>query len=76
MVAVTYSQFFSWLWGFEKTGQRASRVMVGLLLLGCCYVFAVIALAVFWGGGVFQMDPHPWEWLDVVSTLIRLAIEE
>ncbi|KAI9711168.1 MAG: hypothetical protein M1828_001954 [Chrysothrix sp. TS-e1954] len=69
LTALTYSQFFPRLWGFRGgVGQRASRLMLGLLLGGICSVGAVVVIVASHSSHS-DVDPLEWGWIDVVYAL-------
>jgi cystinosin len=66
LVALTYSQFFSRLWGFEDSSrQRATRPVLGVVWGSLVGVFGITAVVVFRSGWRDQ-DPLDWAWIDVV----------
>ena len=69
MVVLTYSQFFSWLWGFQVSSrQRATRPVLGVLWGSIVSIVSVIAMVVFRSGWMDQ-NPLDWAWIDVVRSL-------
>ena len=72
--AVTLSQFWSRLWGFEK---RRFRLLVGPgvwgLLVGSVLAVGCVIGVVLVKGRDGGRDPEGWAWIDVVSgtNLIR-----
>lgn len=67
LCVITYSQFFSRLWGFKVGArQRSSRVVLGVFWGSIVAVLTMIAIVRTQGrdGGY---DPESWAWIDVVS---------
>ena len=67
--AITLSQYFPAIWGFDKTANRGSRISKGIVLI-------IIGSAIVVGGASFivslKHDDDPksgWAWIDVVGTL-------
>jgi cystinosin len=64
---ITYSQFFTWIWGFKVGArQRSSRVVLGVFwgsILGVLVLIVIVKTR----GGDGGFDPSGWAWIDVVS---------
>ncbi len=73
LVALTYSQFFSRLWGFEGSShQRATRPVLGVLW-GSIVGVTSITVVVLSHSGWTNQDPLDWAWIDVVSEIRSLS---
>ena len=69
MCLITYSQFFSNLWGFEvRKLQRSSRTVLGILW-GCIIGVAIVAGVVRFYGDDEGYDPTSWACIDIVSSV-------
>ncbi|KAF2665601.1 L-cystine transporter-like protein [Microthyrium microscopicum] len=68
MCIVTYSQFYSSLWGFSVgRRQRASRGVLGIVLASILSTIVIVfVIAGTPGGG---NDPDGWAWIDLIYTL-------
>lgn len=63
---LTYSQFYSSLWGFEVgKDQRASKFALGIFWGSILGVLVIILIMV--SNGKDGHDPSTWAWIDVVS---------
>ncbi|KAJ9614028.1 hypothetical protein H2200_002164 [Cladophialophora chaetospira] len=69
LVLLTYSQFFSQLWGFKVSSrQRATRPVLGVLwgsIVGVAGIVAVVSSRSGWR----NQDALDWAWIDVLYTL-------
>lgn len=66
LVAITYSQFYPRLWGFEVSHlQRASRPVVGIVVGSILSVIAVSTFVLI-KSGLQQQDALDWAWIDVI----------
>ena len=73
LVVLTYSQFFSQLWGFQVSSrQRATRPVLGVLWGSIVGVAGIVAVVLFRSGPKNQ-DPLGWAWIDVVSPMAARA---
>ncbi|KIW25397.1 uncharacterized protein PV07_08574 [Cladophialophora immunda] len=69
LVILTYSQFFSRLWGFrESAHQRASRPVLAIVWGSLLAVAGTFVLVTF-RSGLRDQDPMDWAWIDVLYTL-------
>ncbi|KEF54980.1 uncharacterized protein A1O9_08632 [Exophiala aquamarina CBS 119918] len=69
MVLLTYSQFFSSLWGFKGSGRaRTSRPVLGIFW-GSLFAVAAVAGFVYRQSGAYGQSPRDWAWIDVLYTL-------
>jgi cystinosin len=69
LVVLTYSQFYSRLWGFEVSHlQRASRPVIGIVV-GSVLAVITTFLFVFIKSGPHDQDPLDWAWIDVIYTV-------
>ena len=68
LTALTYSQFFPLLWGFEVSkSHRIARPIAGIVWGSIMSVFLVI-LIVLIKGRSGHYAPLDWAWIDVVSS--------
>lgn len=68
LVVITYSQFYTRLWGLEVPRlQKASRPVVGIVVGS---IFSVLAVAVFVAvkSGLRNQHGLEWAWIDVIYT--------
>ena len=66
LTVLTYTQFFSSVWGFRVGKyQRVSRPIAGILW-GCVFAVIVIVLLVVSEGNEGGRDGREWAWIDVV----------
>ena len=69
LVALTYSQFYYRLWGFESSdSQRASRPVVGIVFGSGLSVAAVFVFVLIKNGPKNQ-DGLGWAWVDVIYSI-------
>jgi cystinosin len=69
LVILTYSQFYSSLWGFDLSlHQHASRPVLGIVTGSLIAVLVVLGLVVASNDSVPKAS-SVWEWLDVLYTL-------
>ncbi len=68
MCVVCYSQFYTWIWGFQvgKT-QRASKAVLGIFW-GCVIAIIWSVIMVKSRGRDGGYDADTWAWIDVVSS--------
>jgi cystinosin len=72
LTALTYSQFFPKLWGFEVSkSHRIARPVAGVFW-GCICAVLIVILIVLIKGQARHYDPLAWAWIDVVSEIGRL----
>jgi cystinosin len=73
---LTYTQFFPWIWGFDKKGRKGTGATVSKgimgILIGCITGVVITALVV--GSSPRDDVRTGWAWIDVVSPLHYLAI--
>jgi len=72
--AITLSQYFPAIWGFDKTANRGSRISKGIVLI-------IIGSAIVVGGASFivslKHDDDPksgWAWIDVIYTVSYIKL--
>ncbi|KAI1625771.1 PQ loop repeat-domain-containing protein [Exophiala viscosa] len=69
LVALTYSQFFPWLWRFKVSPrQKASKPVLGVVWGSILAVLVVTAIVLRRSGWQSQ-GPQDWAWIDVLYTL-------
>ncbi|KIW93109.1 uncharacterized protein Z519_05714 [Cladophialophora bantiana CBS 173.52] len=69
LVILTYSQFFSRLWGFQVSPrQRATRPVLAVVW-GSLLAVAAMVMLVLLRSGREKQDPLDWAWIDVLYTL-------
>lgn len=75
---LTYTQFFPWIWGFDKKGRsgkgaRVSKSVMGIII-GC--IASVIITALIVSSSPTEDMRTGWAWIDVVSLIVyKCAIQ-
>ncbi|KAF2224990.1 PQ loop repeat-domain-containing protein [Elsinoe ampelina] len=75
LCAITYTQFWSWLWGFERTpGKRASRITQGIFC-GCITGLLLVGLVVVFLNQDAR-DPQAWAGIDIIyaASYVKLIV--
>lgn len=73
LTALTYSQFFPKLWGFEVlSSHRIARPIAGVFW-GSIFAVLIVLLIVLTQGRSGHYDPLAWAWIDVVSEMAGSA---
>lgn len=73
LTALTYSQFWPELWGFEVSkSHRIARPIAGIFW-GCLFSLLLVILIVFMKGRGGYHDPLDWAWIDVVRLTGRIS---
>jgi len=73
MVALTYSQFYVFIWKFDvPVNQRTSSVIRGIIL-ACLLAVLLAVLKAALNDGHDSTPAGTWTWLDVVRGMLRCA---
>jgi cystinosin len=71
LTALTYSQFWPKLWGFEVSrSHRIARPIAGIFW-GCVLALLAVIFIVLYKGRAGDHDPVDWAWIDVVGPTRR-----
>lgn len=66
LVTICYSQFYTFLWGFEVHRSQTVSRPVRAITAGCVIlIFAILGLVLV-HNGVSNQDPAKWAWIDLV----------
>ncbi|OAG41318.1 hypothetical protein AYO21_04481 [Fonsecaea monophora] len=69
LVILTYSQFYSRLWGFQESAhQRVTRPVLAIVW-GSLLAVAGMVVLMGYRSGLREQDPMDWAWIDVLYTL-------
>jgi cystinosin len=76
---LTYTQFFPWIWGFDKRGRKGSGATVSKgvmgIFIGC--ITGVVITAIIVGSSPREDVRKGWAWIDVVGvTSYECALEQ
>lgn len=72
LVSLTYSQFFSPLWGFKGSFHtKTSRPILGIFW-GSLLAIAAVVVVVLYRTGASHQDSQDWAWIDAVRTFMLL----
>jgi cystinosin len=66
---LTYTQFFPWIWGFDKNGRRGNGATIskGIMCISIGCITGVVITAIIVGSSPREDVRNGWAWIDVVG---------